>query len=304
MNKVYVLKDKKDEVKYVGITSSSLKTRLSKHYNDVKMMRTKNKHKISWFNNNHGEIVIEEIERYKSRDKAIEREIYWISKYREMGVNLINKTDGGEGFVGFKHDDETIKSISGENNHRYGKPNPIPKELFGINIEYSTNGVDWILFESIREASDKTGISNRFIKNMCDGDYVKKVDYMFRYEGSDFKEPRKAKIKDQSVRKKEVEVLIDDDWVLFSCAQDVSEKLGVLRTKVVCVCNGMRATTGGYKMRYKGCKYKGFIKKGGRPGKKIELIYNGVEYKFNSMKEAKNSLSISEGKLKKIIKNQ
>ena len=301
MNKVYVLKDKEGNVKYVGITSESLERRLKGHYYSVKSIRTKNKHKISWFNNNHGSITIEEIERHEDRDMANKREIYWISKYREMGVNLINKTDGGEGNVGFKHSEETIELISGANNHRYGKPNLINKELFGVNIEYSTNGVDWILFESIREACVETGIPHRFIKNMCEGDYTTERDYMFRYEGSDFKNPRKVKFKDQSVRKKQVEVLMDGIWVLFDCANSVVDLLGVSRPKVVCVCNGSRSTTGGYKMKYKGEEYKGVIKKSGAPGKKIEIIYNGVEYKFNSISEGSRILNISRRKIKKIM---
>jgi len=41
-----------------------------------------------------------------------EREILWIKKYRELGKNLYNFTDGGEGMSGWKHSEETKKKMS------------------------------------------------------------------------------------------------------------------------------------------------------------------------------------------------
>ena len=49
--KVYILKDDKNDIRYVGITSGSLRSRLIKHRHDTKH-RSKNIGKINWFNEN------------------------------------------------------------------------------------------------------------------------------------------------------------------------------------------------------------------------------------------------------------
>lgn len=44
--------------------------------------------------------------------RAFELEMYLIKALRNTGINLTNKTDGGEGVLGFKHSDETIRLLS------------------------------------------------------------------------------------------------------------------------------------------------------------------------------------------------
>ena len=250
--KIYILRrDDSDTIKYVGITSGALKSRLNKHYNSIKSIHTKNKHKINWFNENYGNITIEKIDEAIDIYDAFERERYWIKYYKNLGNKLINKTEGGEGCFGYKHSKETINRISGKNNHRYGKPNLINKERLGHMVEYSNDGINWILYKSIRDASVDTGVSYRFIKKMCNGLHVESREYQFRYHGVDVMLNRDRKKNDQSVRKKEVEVYYKNNWVSFESAKEAAIYFNLKRDKIVMVCNGKRNHTGGLIFRYK-----------------------------------------------------
>ena len=96
--KIYVLKDPiTNEVRYIGQTKHSLKSRMNTHIYDSIKYRY-NAPKCNWvrklLNNNLFPIieVIEEVE----NDKLDEREIYWISYYRNiLGKKILNLTDGG-----------------------------------------------------------------------------------------------------------------------------------------------------------------------------------------------------------------
>jgi len=250
--KVYILKNiNSNLVKYVGITSGTLKSRLSKHYNSIKLENNKNKHKINWFNNNKGLIIIEKIEEFDDAQVAFEREKYWINYYRNKGINLINKTDGGEGCLGYKHDEETLKKMSGCNNHRFGKPNLINKDKLGRMVEYSIDGKKWILYKSMRDASKETGVTFRFIKKMCEGNYVDERSYYFRYH-NDIVKGKKIRNKiDNSHRMKKVEAYLDGKYIIFDCAASAAQHFNLKREKIVMVCNGKRNHTGGIIFRYK-----------------------------------------------------
>lgn len=54
-----------------------------------------------------------------------DRETFWISHYRNLGCDLCNRTDGGEGIKGLTHSPEALVKMSvshsGSNNHFYGK---------------------------------------------------------------------------------------------------------------------------------------------------------------------------------------
>ena len=301
--KVYVLKDDKNNIRYVGITSGSLRSRLTKHIHDTKY-RSKNIDKINWFKENN--IFIEEIESCDSYDDLLIRERYWIKYYKNLGFNLVNKTIGGEGCLGYKHTKENIEMMSGINNHRYGKSNLINKERLGIKVEYSIDGGSvWVLFDSISDAELVTSVNYRFIRKMCDGVHTCERDYMFRYYGGEIKSNIKCKIKDQSIRKKSVEVFIDNDWVLYNCAESAASDLGLYRSKIVNVCNGNRKSTGGLFFRYFGMdNFKIENMKSGRKGNRIIVEFNNEIIIYNSMTEASIGSNIPRNTLVKIINGE
>ena len=250
--KIYILRTLYDETpKYVGITSGKLNTRLNNHLHDIKRESCKNYHKKNWLSKYKESVIIEQIDSTNSIEDMKEKEIFYIKKYRDAGIKLLNATDGGDGTYGYKHTEEALCKISGKNNHRYGKPNLINKERLGKKVEYSTNGIDWILYRSIREASEDTGVSFRFIKKMCNGLNVENREYQFRYFGGEVKPKRDRNKNNQSVRKKEVEAYYNNDWVSFDSAKDAAIYFNLRRDKIVMVCNGKRNHTGGLIFRYK-----------------------------------------------------
>jgi hypothetical protein len=300
--KIYILRTLDDETpKYVGITSGKLNTRLNNHLHDIKRESCKNYHKKNCLSKYKESVIIEQIDSANSIEEMKEKEIFYIKKYRDAGIKLVNATDGGDGTYGYKHSKETIEKISGENNHRWGKPNLYNKEELGKKVEYSKDGENWILFNSITEAELELNIQFRKIKKICEGDYITFENYYFRYQGFEFKPPRKRKKNDQSIRKKKVEVFLNNSWVTYDSAVDTSDDLNLDRSKVILVCQGKRLTTGGFKFRYKGEDYKGEIKKSGNPGRKVIFYYNGKIYSYNSIAEASKDLNVTREKIYKLL---
>lgn len=107
--KIYVLKHPDTlEIRYVGKTVRSLSRRLGNHIANAKGNKH-NKHLSNWIisilNDNKRPIIelLEECE-YSVWQ---EREKFWISQF----PNLINLTEGGDGCLGFIHDDSTKEKL-------------------------------------------------------------------------------------------------------------------------------------------------------------------------------------------------
>lgn len=96
------------EVRYVGMTSKTLKQRFRKHMDNVNYTKH-NLHLCNWINMLFKENLKPLMETIEEVDFNIwkEKEIFYISKYE----NLLNATIGGEGSFGFKHSDETKERI-------------------------------------------------------------------------------------------------------------------------------------------------------------------------------------------------
>jgi group I intron endonuclease len=93
--KIYKLIDpRNNEVRYIGLTFNSLKLRLKSHRSE----KSKS-HKSNWIKlllKNGYSPIIELIEGgISTYDIACEREIYWISKFKEDGHKLTNEASGG-----------------------------------------------------------------------------------------------------------------------------------------------------------------------------------------------------------------
>jgi len=119
--KIYTLNDPiTNEVRYVGKTKKSLTKRLYEH--STKRNLTSNTYKNNWIKKliNLGlRPIIKTIE-IVNEDNWIEREMFWIKYYKELGTNLTNATDGGEGTTTFKMPREAVeKSIATKKLNNY-----------------------------------------------------------------------------------------------------------------------------------------------------------------------------------------
>jgi len=129
--KIYTLKDPEtNQIRYVGKTEKTLKERMYYHTWDIK--RTKNNHKKNWFNSLSNKNLKPEIELIE--EVPIEEWRFWeqfyISIFKSWGFNLINYTDGGEGYSSNQlkklwktkeYREYHTKRMIGKNNPFFGK---------------------------------------------------------------------------------------------------------------------------------------------------------------------------------------
>jgi hypothetical protein len=72
----------------------------------------------------YGQPKVEILANWDTEEEALSHEVLLIECFRDMGYKLCNKTNGGEGTVGYKHTPEQIKAWSdmrlGDKNPNYG----------------------------------------------------------------------------------------------------------------------------------------------------------------------------------------
>lgn len=150
---VYVLTDPRypSDVRYVGITNNP-KQRLKDHIQKSKRGKT---HKASWIKSllNDGlkpaMTTIDETD----EDNWQQCEIAWIAYYREMGCDLVNGTDGGEGCINPSED--TRKRLS--------ESNPRKKRI----VQYDKFGHFIRNWDSAGQAGVALGIARTNITDCC-----------------------------------------------------------------------------------------------------------------------------------------
>jgi group I intron endonuclease len=96
---IYILIDPKDNfIRYVGQTTKTLKNRLNSHINKAKSSPNKTTHKNTWIKsllNQDLKPIIKLIDTV-SENEWKEKEKFYIKKYKELGENLLNISEGGD----------------------------------------------------------------------------------------------------------------------------------------------------------------------------------------------------------------
>lgn len=113
--KIYGLKSKNENfIRYIGYTKLKLKKRLTNHLSESRQRDT---HKDRWIrSNNHNIDIVLIEENIKSFELVLEREIYWIKKYKEdFNIDLVNSTDGGNGTLGYKLNEQQKENLRNKN---------------------------------------------------------------------------------------------------------------------------------------------------------------------------------------------
>lgn len=151
--KIYGLKSfYEDKLRYIGLTKRSLTKRLSSHITESKRRNT---HKDSWIKKNNFNITIILIEdNIKNLEEANEREIFWIKYYKDLGYNLVNSSEGGNGTVGVKMSEEHKKKLS-----LLYKGKPLSEE-HRKKISISRKGKKFTEEQKIRHKISKQNISD------------------------------------------------------------------------------------------------------------------------------------------------
>lgn len=289
--KVYIIRDLNDVTPvYVGITSGSLRTRLNKHFHDIKRSSCMNKHKKNWLSKHRDSVIIEQIDSAYNVNDLKQKEIFYIKKFRDSGINLFNLTIGGDGTYGFKHSEESILKMSGENNSMYGKKHT----------------KEWIEDAKKRipvNKGIKTGLPahNRGIKPSDESIEKNRISHLGK---KDSEETRiKKSLNNKSIlRKIPVECLIENEWIKYDSAKDASIVLKLQRVRILDVCKGNRKSTGGLFFRYLGSDKLPIQKvKSGRKGNKISIEYNSKINIYESMLDASTKSNIPLRTLNRIV---
>ncbi len=141
---IYILKDPINlKIRYVGVTCTSLKSRLSQHIYDSKKKGTYKRNWINSLKKKNLKPIIEKIEECNYKNYQ-EREIFWISYYD----NLTNTDKGGNGVV-LNRKKESIKKSS------EAKYKPV------VAIDFKR---DVYFYKSLKEASEKIGVPKSSIQ--------------------------------------------------------------------------------------------------------------------------------------------
>ena len=110
MYKIYGLRLKNSEyVKYIGYTGKSIQERFSQHLRITIKGNYKNAYWLKKHKENVEIFLIED--GISSHNEVCIKEINYIKLYRELGYDLNNTNDGGEGSNGFKHSEETKQKL-------------------------------------------------------------------------------------------------------------------------------------------------------------------------------------------------
>lgn len=208
--KIYYISNSKnpDKPVYIGITSRSLKTRLSEH------IRNNNSGKFKdWVNlqiKNNIDVLISEIE-IVSKNEIKNREIFWIQYFKENGFEILNGNNGGGGpveltdeqknklsksrvgdknpFYGKSHSIKSLSKIS-DNNAKYWLGKKLPKKnienLVEINskpvTQLDNNNVLIKNWKSISEASDVLNIDKSSIVKVLKNKRKTAGNYVWKYK--------------------------------------------------------------------------------------------------------------------------
>lgn len=143
------------EIRYIGKTIKPLNYRLYHHVYDSYRIKSHNAHWIQSLIKQELRPIIEEIETVSWHESA-DREIYWIKYFKELGYNLCNLTDGGEGMMGSKRSKEAIDKT------KLG----IMKKVYC----YDTNFNLIHEFESVRNAAKHLNVHDSAIQRCLSGE--------------------------------------------------------------------------------------------------------------------------------------
>lgn len=170
LTRIYVMKDPETEdIRYVGKTVKTIQRRLREHISAIKR---ENNHRTNWIKKivNGGKTpLIEEIDQCRW-DESQKRETDWIKYYKDLGYDLVNSTDGGEGNAGWIQKEETIEK------RKETIRNKLPKVY-----QYDINGNFIKEWNSAADAAEELQITTGGIRRCLIGERRFYKDYVWSF---------------------------------------------------------------------------------------------------------------------------
>ena len=186
MYKIYALYDKRNgNIGYIGATNQRLQDRLSSHKTDYhRNYSCSSKEFISQIGEENLEIRL--IEECQSKEEMWQREEYWTNFYNER-YNLVNIRIGQKhakssieknrkSHIGKRASKETKQKMSisrkGKNNSMWGKHHTVDAKEKNRKAQISKKVIcieTGIVYNSLHDATRKTGIHHATICSVCKG---------------------------------------------------------------------------------------------------------------------------------------
>lgn len=238
---VYLLKNSKKEIRYIGITKQKIKSRINSHKRDCfnKKRSDYNCPRNCWLRktiNEIGYIPYEVILSNIDEKTAFKVEKNLISFYGRKDLNqgsLMNADEGGTG-------GHRIKS-SGELAFLERIKRPVKQYDFNGNLITSW---DYIL-----EAEKNTGVPNSKITSCCKGKRNSAGGFVWRYSEDSF---NKFPVKNTTKRSVDVYSIEGEYLTTFRTSTSLGKAFKMSASNVVTACNGKQGTVGGCVVRWEG----------------------------------------------------
>jgi group I intron endonuclease len=150
---IYVLKHPiTNDIRYVG-QAVDLKKRLDHH---IQTSKVTNRHISNWIKSLPNKPIIEVIEECDNTNSN-ERERYWIKHYRDLGLDLCNHSNGGEG-AGIGNTNCLGRKLSEETKEKLRRANKQGKKTLHISSGK--------IYNTLKEACKELNIAyvNEFMK--------------------------------------------------------------------------------------------------------------------------------------------
>jgi hypothetical protein len=213
---------------YVG---KGTKSRLLRHLKEI----NRNPIKISKISKirNEGKdpIILKILDKLTNEDslKIEKRLIKKIGRVVNKTGPLTNYTEGGETYLGYKHQEDYL--------NRLHKP----------VVKYDLDGNIIGEYKSVKEAGEMNNIHPQTISQICNGGIkIYKDKYIFLYKGVEFESRFRGKKEYPVIR-----IDFNFNKKEYKSATEAADDINTTVSRIVEVCSGNRFQTSGYLFRYK-----------------------------------------------------
>lgn len=241
------------EIRYIGKTIQKLECRLNRHISDAKRLIENKSHKNNWIRsllNNNLKPKIELIEENIDVNKWGEIEMMYINKFRGLGYDLTNNSDGGEGPHGVILSEETKSKISKANKGRVVNES-VKKYLSDLHkgkklsketkdkISESKKGKPLSDSHKIKLSDLSKGINNNF--------FGKKHSVASKLKMS----KKRKELKPNNTREiNQLEIETNKIIKKWNSLKEAGRMLNISNKGIWKVCNNIKKTYKGYKWEY------------------------------------------------------
>jgi hypothetical protein len=213
---------------YIG---KGTKSRILRHLKNEKANPIK-LNKIEKIRKEGLEPILKKIVDNISNEESLEIEKFLIKKigrYIKGEGPLTNYTEGGETYIGYKHQEEYLMKLK----------KPV--------IKYDLLGNKLAEYESVDEAGKKNNMYPQTVSQICNGGIkIYKNKYIFMYKDDPFVERKRNKGGYSVIR---IDYNLNEKE--YESATDAAKDIKTTTARVVDVCKGNRFQTNGFLFRYK-----------------------------------------------------